>query len=173
MLIDNLRLNRELKRQSTVDVLTGVYTRSFFLQRVEAEVERAVRYDPALSLVFIDVDNFKEVNDLYGESIGDEVLVLTSQIISASLPENATLYRWLDDNFIVILPTSTTVMPFDFAGKIQQSITGNIMPSTLSLTCSIGFSIRSQGQNPEDLLHNVEDALIRAKSSGKNMIKAA
>jgi len=79
----------------------------------------------------------------------------------------------LDDSFIVVWPTSTSVLPFEIAEKIQQSVNGNIMPSTLSLTCSVGFSLRSLGQSPEDLLHNVDDALIQAKNSGKNNIKAA
>jgi diguanylate cyclase (GGDEF)-like protein len=125
------------------------------------------------SVFQIDLDDFKAVNELYGETVGDEVLILAAQIIASSLPEQASLYRWLDDNFIVILPTSTNTLPFDIANKIQQSICGKIMPSTLSLTCSIGFSMSQKGQHSEDILHEVENALIQAKHSGKNNIKAA
>ena len=104
MLIDNLRLNRELKRQSTVDVLTGVYTRSFFLQRVEAEVERAVRYDRALSLVFIDVDNFKEVNDEHGHLAGDRVLRELGSLFRRNIRNADVLGRYGGDEFVWLLP---------------------------------------------------------------------
>jgi diguanylate cyclase (GGDEF)-like protein len=167
------RMAQTLEHLSLIDPLTNLPNRRAGQIKLTSWCRTADKANKTFSVFQIDLDDFKQVNDLYGESIGDEVLVLTSQIIANNLPIKATLYRWLDDNFIVILPTSPTVMPFDIAGKIQQSITGNIMPSTLSLTCSIGFSIRSQGQSPEDLLINVEDALIEAKRSGKNMIKAA
>ena len=74
------------------------------------------------------------------------------------------------DNFIVILPASVSTLPFEIANKVQQSINVNIMPSTLSLTCSIGVSMWQEGQQPEDVLHEVEEALMRAKESGKNQI---
>jgi len=167
------RMAQTLEHLSLIDPLTNLPNRRAGQIKLISWCQTADKMDETFSVFQIDLDNFKKVNDLYGESIGDEVLVLTSEIIENSLPEQATLYRWLDDNFIVILPTSTTFMPFDIANTIQQSITGNIMPSTLSLTCSIGFSIRRQGQSPEDLLHDVEDALMHAKRSGKNMIKAA
>jgi diguanylate cyclase (GGDEF)-like protein len=167
------RMAQTLEHLSLIDPLTNLPNRRAGQIKVMSWCRSADKANKTFTVFQIDLDNFKEVNNLYGELIGDEVLVLTSQIISASLPEKATLYRWLDDNFIVVWPTSSAVMPFDIAEKIQQSITANIMPSTLLLTCSIGFSIREQGQSSEDLLHDVEDALIQAKSSGKNMIKSA
>jgi len=162
-----------LERLSLVDPLTDLPNRRAGQIKVMSWCKTADKLKKSFVVFQIDIDNFKVVNDLYGESVGDEVLVLTSKIITKTLPENTFLYRWLDDSFIVIWPTSPTLMPFELAEKIQQSINGNIMPSTLSLTCSIGFSLRSVGQSPEDLLHDVDDALMQAKDSGKSKIKAA
>jgi len=167
------RMAQTLEHLSLVDPLTNLPNRRAGQIKLMSWCQTADKTNKTFTVLQIDLDDFKKINDLYGESIGDEVLVLTSKIIANNLPMTARLYRWLDDNFIVILPTSPTVMPYDIAGKIQQSITGKIMPSTLSLTCSVGFSIRSQEQSPEDLLHVVEDALIQAKSLGKNVIRAA
>jgi len=162
-----------LEHLSFVDPLTDLPNRRAGQIKVMSWCKNADRLKKSFGVFQIDLDNFKEVNDLYGESVGDEVLVLASKMITKTLPENTFLYRWLDDSFIVVWPTSPTLMPFELAEKIQQSINSNIMPSTLSLTCSIGFSLRSLGQSPEDLLHDVDDALMQAKCSGKNKIKAA
>jgi len=162
-----------LERLSLVDPLTDLPNRRAGQMKVMSWCKTADKLKKSFVVYQIDIDNFKDVNDLYGESVGDEVLVLVSKMLTQALPEKTSLYRWLDDSFIVVWPTSTSVLPFEIAEKIQQSVNGNIMPSTLSLTCSVGFSLRSLGQSPEDLLHNVDDALIQAKNSGKNNIKAA
>lgn len=162
-----------LEHLSLVDPLTNLPNRRAGQIKLISWCQHAQKPDKTFSVFQIDLDDFKEVNDLYGESVGDEVLTLVAQNISGSLPENAYLYRWLDDNFIVILPNSASILPFDIANEIHKSISGKIMQSTLSLTCSIGFSMWQEGQKPEDLLHEVEDALIKAKYAGKNNIKAA
>lgn len=167
------RMAQTLEHLSLIDPLTNLSNRRAGQIKVMSWCRTADKAKKTFAVFQIDLDDFKKVNELYGESIGDEVLVLTSQIISQNLPDKAHLYRWLDDNFIVVWPTSATILPFDIAEKIQQSINGNIMPSTLSLTCSVGFSIRNLSQSPADLLHNVEDALMQAKQSGKNSIKVA
>jgi diguanylate cyclase (GGDEF)-like protein len=167
------RMAQTLEHLSLIDPLTNLPNRRAGQIKVMSWCRTAEKAQKTFAVFQIDIDNFKEVNSLYGESVGDEVLVLASKIITENLPEIAYLYRWLDDNFIVVWPTSTVILPFDVAEKIQQGINGHIMPSTLSLTCSIGFSIREVGQSPEDLLYNVEDALIQAKKSGKNKIKVA
>ena len=165
------QMAQTLEHLSLIDPLTNLPNRRAGQIKLISWCTNAQKNNKTFSVFQIDLDDFKSVNDLYGEAIGDEVLISAAQMISESLPEEAYLYRWLDDNFIVLLPSSLSTLPFDVASRVQQSITGNIMPSTLSLTCSIGVSIWQEGQQPEDILHEVEDALIQAKQSGKNQIK--
>lgn len=165
------RMAQTLEHLSLIDPLTNLPNRRAGQIKLLSWCRNAQKSNKSFTVLQIDIDDFKVVNDLYGEAVGDEVLILAAQIISRSLPENAYLYRWLDDNFIVVLPTSFSTLPFEIANKVQGSINGKIMPSTLSLTCSIGFSIWHDRQQPEDILHEVEDALMQAKQSGKNQIK--
>jgi diguanylate cyclase (GGDEF)-like protein len=83
------------------------------------------------------------------------------------------LCRWLDDNFLVVLPSSVEQLPFDVAKQLQQVINGQVMPSTLALTCSIGFTTWQKEATVEQLFHQAEDALMQAKHEGKSSIKGA
>jgi diguanylate cyclase (GGDEF)-like protein len=165
------RMAQTLEHLSLIDPLTNLPNRRAGQIKLLSWCRSAQKSNKSFTILQIDIDDFKVVNDLYGEAVGDEVLILASQIISRSLPENAYLYRWLDDNFIVVLTSSVSTLPFEIANKVQLSINGKIMPSTLSLTCCIGFSIWHDRQQPEDILHEVEDALMQAKKSGKNQIR--
>ena len=117
MLIDNLRLNQELKRQSTVDVLTGAYNRSYFLQRVEDEVRRALRYDRPLSLVFIDIDKFKEINDEHGHLVGDLILGELASLGRRNVRNADVVGRYRGDEFVWLLPETDLEMAVRAADK--------------------------------------------------------
>jgi len=160
-----------LENLSLIDPLTNLENRRAGQIKLISLCQLAQQHNKTFSVFQIDLDDFKEVNDLYGVSVGDEVLITVAQKISSVLPEKAHLYRWIDDNFIVISPTSMIELPYDLANQIQQNISGKIMPTTLSLTCSIGFSVWKKDQKLEDILHEVEEALMQAKHSGKNSVK--
>ena len=87
VLLDNLRMKRELRRQSIIDPLTGAYNRNFFMNRLHSEIRRSIRYDRAVSLLFIDVDLFKQVNDHYGHLQGDLVLRELGKLFISTLRE--------------------------------------------------------------------------------------
>ena len=178
MLIDNLRLNRELKRQSTVDVLTGVYTRSFFLQRVEAEVERAVRYDRALSLVFIDVDNFKEVNDEHGHLAGDRVLRELGSLFRRNIPNADVLGRYGGDEFVWLLPETDLEMTVFAARKLIAELRAHRFElprkeasvETIPVTTSLGGATLLPEEDVESLLRRADEALYKAKAAGRDRL---
>lgn len=178
MLIDNLRLNRELKRQSTVDVLTGVYTRSFFLQRVEAEVERAVRYDRALSLVFIDVDNFKEVNDEHGHLVGDRVLRELGSLFRRNIRNADVLGRYGGDEFVWLLPETDLEMTVFAACKLIAELRAHRFElprkeasvETIPVTTSLGGATLLPEEDVESLLRRADEALYKAKAAGRDRL---
>jgi len=167
------RMAQTLERLSLIDPLTNLPNRRAGQIKLMSWCERAEQTQQSFHVFQLDLDNFKSVNDLYGQLIGDEILELVSQKLIEVLPSDTLLYRWLDDNFIIICPVSISLMPYEIAEKTKSAIDGKIMPSTLSLTCSIGFSSWQTKQTAEDLLHCVEDGLLSAKNAGKNCIKTA
>ena len=180
MLIDNLRLNRELKRQSTVDVLTGVYNRSYFLQRVKDEVKRACRYERPLSLVFIDIDKFKEINDEHGHLAGDSLLRELGSIFRRNIRNTDVLGRYGGDEFVWLLPETDLEMTTSAAGKLiselrdcRFDLTGEGNPGVeVAVTVSLGAASLLPGEvEVESLLRRADEALYKAKNGGRNRLE--
>jgi diguanylate cyclase (GGDEF)-like protein len=167
------RMAQTLERLSLVDPLTNLPNRRAGQIKLISWCEHAEQTQKSFHIFQLDLDNFKSVNELYGQLVGDEIIQLVGQKLTSRLPQGALLYRWLDDNFIIVCPTSITLMPYEIAEKLQQVINGEIMPSTLTITCSIGFTSWQSKQSAEDLLQSAEDALLSAKSAGKSCIKIA
>lgn len=178
MLIDNLRLNQELKRQSTVDVLTGAYSRSFFLQRAEDEVNRALRYGRALSLVFIDIDHFKEINDEQGHLAGDLVLRELGSLFRRSVRNADVLGRYGGDEFIWLLPETDLDMAVCAADKLVNEVRvqrfelsgKGTSRATISVTASLGAAGLLPGEDVESLLSRADEALYKAKAAGRDRL---
>ena len=180
MLIDNLRLNRELKRQSTVDVLTGVYNRSYFLQRVKDEVKRACRYDRPLSLVFIDIDKFKEINDEHGHLAGDSLLRELGSLFRRNIRNTDVLGRYGGDEFVWLLPETGLEMTTSAARKLiselrdcRFDLLGDANPGAgVAVTVSLGAASLLPGEvEVESLLRRADEALYRAKNGGRNRLE--
>ena len=180
MLIDNLRLNRELKRQSTVDVLTGVYNRSYFLQRVKDEVKRACRYDRHLSLVFIDIDKFKEINDEHGHLAGDSLLRDLGSLFRRNIRNTDVLGRYGGDEFVWLLPETDLEMTISAARKLISELrdcrfdlvgNGNL-GAEVAVTVSLGAASLLPGEvEVESLLRRADEALYKAKNGGRNRLE--
>ena len=180
MLIDNLRLNRELKRQSTVDVLTGVYNRSYFLQRVKDEVKRACRYDRPLSLVFIDIDKFKEINDEHGHLAGDSLLRDLGSLFRRNIRNTDVLGRYGGDEFVWLLPETDLEMTISAARKLISELrdcrfdlvgNGNL-GAEVAVTVSLGAASLLPGEvEVESLLRRADEALYKAKNGGRNRLE--
>lgn len=181
LLIDNLRLNRELKRQSTVDVLTGVYNRSYFLQRAKDEVKRACRYDRPLSLVFIDIDKFKEINDEHGHLVGDRLLRELSSLFLRNIRNTDVLGRYGGDEFVWLLPETDLAMTTSAARKLvgelracRFDLPGEGSPGgKMPVTVSLGVASLLPGEvEVQSLLRRADEALYRAKNGGRNRLES-
>jgi diguanylate cyclase (GGDEF)-like protein len=178
MILDNLRLKRELKRQSIVDVLTGAYNRNFFMNRMSLEVRRARRYNRPVSLVFIDVDHFKPINDCYGHLQGDQVLRDLGKVLREHIRETDILCRYGGDEFVVLLPETDTRMAGETAEKLVHAVREHHFANLddpgqrVPLTISVGVTSLQPAQNEEQFLQTVDTALYRAKKAGRNQAAA-
>ena len=177
LLIDNLRLTRKIKRQSTIDSLTQAYNRHYFVGRVSAEVRRAGRYSRPVSLIFVDVDQFKDINDQYGHLQGDQVLRELGALFIQNLRDVDVVCRYGGDEFVILLPESDSVMASRTAQKLLEASQSHPFRNldnpeqTLAVTLSVGVSTLQPGENEEELLRSADAALYRAKKLGKNRLE--
>jgi diguanylate cyclase (GGDEF)-like protein len=165
----------ENARAATTDALTVLYNRRSFDEALDREVARAQRYFTPLSLLMIDVDDFKAINDTYGHDVADQVLIHIGQAIKACVRTTDLVFRYGGDEFAVILPGTSVQGALRAATKILERVRSG---DTLQLlgrsdipTVSIGIAAYRRGVSFETLVRNADQALLDAKRSGKNTIR--
>jgi len=132
---------------------------------------RATQEGKHFSLLQLSLDDFRRINDFYGPSIGDEVLINLVSIIKKNLPEYTKLIHWHSANFIVVLPDDIN-SPFEFANNLRETIAKELF-TTDTITCSMGLTTWQAGVSLQDMLVNVEDGLLDAKASDSNTVRVA
>ncbi len=176
MALENSILHRKTEELTIIDDLTGVNNYRYFAEKIKEEKRRAVRYDQALSLIMIDIDWFKKFNDNYGHEVGNRVLVGLTSVIKKCIRDVDILCRYGGEEFIIILPQT----PEREASKIAQRIRDEVEAAEfgggegiplLKVTVSIGVSSYPENRRTEEeLINAVDQALYRAKGSGKNTV---
>lgn len=167
-------LEKVLRRSATTDPLTNIYNRRHFLQLGEKEIARSKRYQRPLSVMLIDLDNFKQVNDTLGHSAGDEVLKHLANVISHNLRRNDIFGRIGGDEFAVITPELDIEEALKLAERLRQSMEGPTADSGLDVTISIGVTAFLPGDTSIDVTMNRADkALYESKHLGRNRVASA
>jgi diguanylate cyclase (GGDEF)-like protein len=171
--IENAQLFQEVKMLSVKDELTGLYNRRYLYQQGEQEIKKARRYGSSLSLVMLDIDNFKNVNDTYGHIAGDNVLKkLASQCLKI-LRNIDIASRYGGEEFLFILPETGPSDANAVAERLRKKISSEpiqIEDNNIKITISVGIaSLQNDIQNFDQLVANVDRALLAAKKSGKNI----
>jgi len=164
------------ERSAITDGLTGLYNRQFFDASLRRELKRARRYGLAFSLVMMDVDDFKRVNDDHGHVVGDEALHLTSNVIRESVREIDVACRYGGEEFAIILPETSRAGAFIVSERIRIDISEmfdieTVGDSRVDLSVSGGIAIYPTDSNSaEGLVRMADKALYRSKHDGKNQI---
>jgi diguanylate cyclase (GGDEF)-like protein len=169
MLVDKLRY------LSQTDDLTGMLNRRALLERLENEINRAMRYGSKLSLIICDLDYFKEINDTYGHDIGDRVLQMTSSLLLQSLRIIDILGRYGGDEFFIILPETSLEGAKEIAERIRSAISNFklIVKKSLPIktTASLGIAEFQEGKEDiQDFIKRADNALYLAKGKGRNRV---
>jgi diguanylate cyclase (GGDEF)-like protein len=168
--------NKELQEKNTLDELTGLYNRRFYDQKILAEYRRSRRNLTPLSLVIIDIDHFKTVNDNYGHLAGDECLVAVSACIKQCMRRSADIScRYGGEEFCLILPETDSKGALAHAEELRRSIEAcqiSYNGSVIKLTISCGISTYQQQKNvqPEHIFSSADKALYQAKHKGRNQV---
>jgi diguanylate cyclase (GGDEF)-like protein/PAS domain S-box-containing protein len=158
------RLGGILFRLSITDSLTGLFNRRYFQKKIADEVSRAGRVGYPLSLIMLDVDDFKIYNDTYGHLAGDDVLLALAEIITGSIRKDTdTAYRYGGDEFVVILPNSDE----EKAGCVAHRIARKVTERFGLMSVSVGVAGFKNGNSEKELIHAADTAMYALKGKKK------
>lgn len=164
------RYNRELLRISQTDKLTGLYNRTKIDEVFLRETERAFRYERPFSILMLDADHFKRVNDELGHLAGDRVLVQIADCISMTLRGTDYVGRWGGEEFLILCPETSLPDAVIVAERIGQAIREADYPAGRLQTASIGVAQFHAGDSADTLLKRADEAMFRAKAEGRNRV---
>ena len=166
------------KEKAFIDDVTGVYNARYLLATADNEIQRAERYGNPLSVLFLDLDRFKSVNDVHGHLIGSETLRVLSKLLGQCVRQVDTLARYGGDEFTILLVDTQHDVALRIAERIRERVEAHLFEAgrdgTLRLTISIGVATCPvHGSTREVLLDAADKAMYRAKSEGRNRVSSA
>lgn len=164
-----------LYQQTITDPLTGLFNRRYFDGRISQEFKRARRYQRLFSVVIIDIDGFKQANDLFGHSFGDEMLLKATEIFREVLREGDTICRYGGDEFAMILPETTKEAAIDVSERLRSIFAKKccVKEKRMSLTLSMGVASHPEDGNCEiDLIGAADRRMYQSKQNGGNIVTA-
>jgi diguanylate cyclase (GGDEF)-like protein len=174
--LENARLHDIVQRQAITDDLTGLVNRRRFIEALDAEIERARRFDSPLAIVLADLDNFKQVNDEFGHHGGDLVLRAFADLIRLHVRDVDVSGRIGGEEFAILLPETDSAGAAHVAERMRRSLNDVSIPlsdgATIHVASSFGVAELARDQVGEDLLRAADTALYRAKDEGKNRVVA-
>jgi diguanylate cyclase (GGDEF)-like protein len=172
--IENSRLFSKAEEIARVDGITGLFNRRHFDERLHGEIDRHSRYGDILSILLLDLDNFKKYNDTYGHLAGDRLLVHAGKIVAGAIRSSDLAFRYGGDEFAVILPNSSTMDAFSVAERIREKIAFEMASRQLDISISIGVaSWPGDGSTLDELCYAADMALYYAKRTGQNRTSIA
>lgn len=164
----NITEQKELIRQATSDPLTGIYNRAKLDFLLVHEVQEAYREENTFSLLFMDLDHFKEINDHYGHLKGDQILIEMTNVVRNVLRVSDLFGRWGGEEFLVILPNTDGASAYFIAEKLRHRIQTHDFALNEPLTVSIGICEYDPLKSIDELISAADEAMYKAKNEGRN-----
>ena len=163
-------LNRRLQQLSVTDALTGLFNRTGLSASFPLDIERAQRYRRPLSVVLLDLDHFKRVNDEYGHLVGDQVLVEFAKLIQATVRQIDAIYRWGGEEFLIVCPETPPELVSNLTERVLDGVRRHRFPMQRTMTVSAGIANLGAGDTMTSLLQRADEALYQAKTAGRDRI---
>ncbi len=170
----NLNLRETLRHQSLSDPLTGLYNRRYMEDQLDREILRAARTGRSVGVVVVDVDNFKRINDNHGHSAGDSLLTAIALTLQDNVRALDTVCRLGGDEFVIVLPDSSRSSAAQRAEHVREAVRRldhRLERKFSAVTLSMGVAVfPDDGKNSSDLLHAADEAMYRAKETGRDRV---
>lgn len=175
LLLVTTKLENKLIHQNITDSLTGLYNRRALESNVGIEVARTKRHKLNLSILMIDLDHFKEVNDNFGHQVGDVVLATLGQRLKNELRSEDIIIRYGGEEFLVVLPETNLPQATLVAEKLRSSIKKSPLCENpkVTMTASLGVGMMFQDENLDNIIDRVDHALYEAKDNGRDNVSPA
>jgi len=161
----------QAEHNASYDVLTGTYNRRMFEKIFTKEMNRAKRYILQMSVVLLDIDDFKSFNDTYGHKTGDKVLCHIADILKKNIRDSDTVARWGGEEFILIFPNIPVDTAAEKADMIRKNIANTPLDNDLKVTCSFGVTSYKEDDDEDAVFVRSDKALYKAKECGKNNVQ--
>lgn len=165
------KIEQELVQLATIDPLTAIPNRRKFDEALQYELNRDLRYNHALSLIFCDLDYFKKINDQHGHKIGDDALKEFASLMSSHTRNTDILARWGGEEFVLLLPETDIRTAGSIAEKLRTETENHEFAYIGKITASFGVTEFTQGDNEITFIKRADDALYRSKENGRNRIE--
>ena len=172
--IGNIKLFEKIQRQATADGMTGLANHKTFYEVLEKELWRSRRYGGQISVIMVDVDNLKKINDAYGHRAGDKVIKDVSRKIKECIRQIDTAARYGGDEFAVILPNTPLSAAIVVAERMVDTVANSPITwkrEQIKLSISVGLGQYGPDASPEDITSRSDQALYTAKQAGKNTVR--
>ncbi|HSM23862.1 MAG TPA: GGDEF domain-containing protein, partial [Anaerolineaceae bacterium] len=168
------KLQKQLQEQAIRDPLTGLFNRRFFDEYFKTELIRSIREEKPISLLMVDIDHFKTVNDRFGHEVGDKTLQLLADILQSMFRKSDVSCRFGGEEFLILLPGLDPNQAINRAEALREKIAKASLEADFlytQITVSIGVSnYPLHGENTRDLFRTADKALYQAKDAGRNQV---
>ena len=162
--------SKTLEIQAKIDPLTGAFNRLGIEEAIGLGLQEWHKYRKPLSLIMIDIDHFKQVNDRYGHDIGDLVLSNLSNIVQQHIRTQDLLARWGGEEFVLVCRDTDIESARALADKLRELIAKQTLHNKISITASFGVATLKTQENIEQLFKAADNALYKAKAAGRNRV---
>lgn len=167
------KMEEQLYRLSITDPLTNVYNRRFFMQMLKQEIERTRRTGRAFSIVMLDLDHFKSINDRFGHAVGDLVLKTIAGVVSKRVRKTDILARWGGEEFIILLPETPVESAANLAEELRATLSSLTMQEVGHVTASFGVAGYAPSDTVDTVIMRADHTLYEAKAAGRNCVRYA
>ena len=168
--IELQEMKNNFEKLATTDTLTGIHNRYSLMKIFTTEINRSHRYNQPLSVMMIDIDFFKKVNDTYGHDLGDEVLIALTNLMGINLRDIDISGRYGGEEFLIILPNTIVEDAKNFAERLRREVSEHKFEIVGHLTVSIGLAQLSENEDFDKIFKRVDKLLYKSKNNGRDQV---